>query len=407
MKRHGSLNHIFRLIWSHVLRAWVAVAETARGRGKSTNRVRLLTLATLLATGAGGAGAVPANGQIVAGAASIVQNGTTLTFNQSSNRAIVNWTNFSINQGETVQFNNGSGATLNRVLSGGAVSSINGNLAATGSVYLINPSGVIVGTSGVINVGGTFVASTQDTTNSGFMAGGALTFSGTSSGSVVNYGRIGALGGDVVLIASQVDNEGTITAPGGDVGLLAGYQVLLKDQADQNGKFAVNIGGAGTSATNGGSIAATAAELRAENGNIYALAGNTAGTIRATELSGEGGAIWLVAPGGSVQVASGATLDASAGVSGKNGGQITVQAGTPGSAAEGVIDISGTLDASSATGTGGAIAVAGRFITETGVINANGAQGGFCARCRSNAIGCDYSKWYGRIWRYGDDCCAR
>jgi len=37
------------------------------------------------------------------------------------------------------------------------------------------------------------------------MAGGGLTFSGASAGAVVNVGRIGALGGDVVLIAARVD----------------------------------------------------------------------------------------------------------------------------------------------------------------------------------------------------------
>jgi len=38
MKRHGSMNHIFRLVWSQANNAWVAVAETTRGRGKSSSR---------------------------------------------------------------------------------------------------------------------------------------------------------------------------------------------------------------------------------------------------------------------------------------------------------------------------------------------------------------------------------
>jgi autotransporter-associated beta strand protein len=37
MKRHASLNRIYRVIWSQVLNAWVAVAETAKGRSKSAN----------------------------------------------------------------------------------------------------------------------------------------------------------------------------------------------------------------------------------------------------------------------------------------------------------------------------------------------------------------------------------
>ena len=74
---------------------------------------------------------------------------------------------------------------------------IDGLLSGTGSVYLINPKGVIIGKNGVVNVGGTFAASTLDVANSQFLAGGSLTFSGSSNAAVVNYGKIGALGGDV------------------------------------------------------------------------------------------------------------------------------------------------------------------------------------------------------------------
>src|SRR5271154_6398458 len=35
MNHHASMNRIYRLIWSEVRSAWVPVAETARGRGKS------------------------------------------------------------------------------------------------------------------------------------------------------------------------------------------------------------------------------------------------------------------------------------------------------------------------------------------------------------------------------------
>ena len=56
-----------------------------------------------------------------------------------------------------VQFNNGSGATLNRV-TGNNMSQIMGSLSATGSVYLINQQGVVIGKQGVITTGGSFVA---------------------------------------------------------------------------------------------------------------------------------------------------------------------------------------------------------------------------------------------------------
>jgi filamentous hemagglutinin family protein len=204
---------------------------------------------------------------------------------------------FSIGQGGTVQFNNGAGATLNRV-TGTDVSSIDGLLSATGSVYLINPNGVVIGKTGVVDTGGSFVASTLDVSNTNFLAGGDLTFSGTSSASVVNVGKIGALGGDVALVAAKVDNQGSISAANGAAGLIAGYQVVIHDGSLDGGKFAVLTGGPATSATNTGAIAAAEAELRANGGNVYALAGNTGGVIKATGVAAGGGKVVLYAEGG-------------------------------------------------------------------------------------------------------------
>ena len=270
-----------------------------------------LTLATLIAgpalagtaASAGGgsastAPALPTGGVVQAGSASIgAASGSSLTVTQTSSRAIINWSGFSVGLGGTVQFNNGSGATLNRV-TGSSVSAIDGLLSGTGSVYLINPNGVIVGKDGVVNVGGTFAASTLDVANSNFMGGGSLTFSGSSTATVINEGKIGALGGDVALIAAKVENDGSITAANGDVGLAAGYQVVLTDSTLDDGKFQVLVGGSDTSATNTGAITAAEAELRANGGNVYALAGNTSSIIKATGVSANDGKVFLIAEGG-------------------------------------------------------------------------------------------------------------
>ncbi|MEW9573824.1 filamentous hemagglutinin N-terminal domain-containing protein [Rhodanobacter sp. Si-c] len=253
---------------------------------------------------------LPTGGVVRSGQASIAASGSgALTISQSSKAAIIDWSGFSLGQGGAVQFNNGSGATLNRVLSGGPISSINGLLSATGSVYLINLSGVIIGKNEVVKVGGTFAASTLDVDDSAFLNGGSLTFSGPSKASVVNLGKVEALGGDVVLAAAVVKNAGFLQAPNGDVGLLAGYTVTMKDLADKDGLFTVDFGGAGASVINQGVISA-AAELRANGGNIYALAGDTASVIKATQVSNQGGKIFLTAPGGAVNVAPGVTPDA-------------------------------------------------------------------------------------------------
>jgi filamentous hemagglutinin family protein len=285
----------------------------ARAAGRRANLRRiapsLLPLLAVLAAGpALAAPVLPTGGTVAAGSATIgTPSGAALSISQSSSRAIIDWSGFSIGAGATVRFDNGTGATLNRV-TGGSVSSIDGLLSASGSVYLINPNGVIVGKDGVVNVGGTFVASSLDTSNSGFMAGGNLTFTGPSPASVINLGRVGSLGGDVVLIGATVQNSGSITAPNGDVGLIAGQSVLMRDGSLNDGRFTVLVGGQATSSTNTGAITAAEAELRAEGGNVYALAGNTTGVIRATGVVTGGGKVFLVAEGGTTTL--GGTIQA-------------------------------------------------------------------------------------------------
>ena len=47
MKGHAAMNRIYRLVWSVVRGAWLAVAECARGRGKAGRRVLPLILCLL------------------------------------------------------------------------------------------------------------------------------------------------------------------------------------------------------------------------------------------------------------------------------------------------------------------------------------------------------------------------
>ncbi|MDR1969043.1 MAG: filamentous hemagglutinin N-terminal domain-containing protein, partial [Burkholderiaceae bacterium] len=374
------MNRVHKVVFNAALGVWQAASELVKSRGKS-GRVRsalrraALALALAASSGAGSAyaqaaPALPTGGVVKAGAASIsAPAANALSINQSSNAAIINWQNFSIGQGASVNFNNGAGATLNRVQTGAPLSSIDGKLSATGSVYLVNPSGVIIGKEGVVNVGGGFVASTLDMDDKAFMKGGARTLSGASDAAVVNLGKVGALGGDVVLAAATVRNEGQISAPKGSVGLLAGNKIVMKDLADQNGKFTVELGGAGTSVTNKGSIEATAAELRANGGNVYALAGNTASIVKATEVTQQGGQIFLTAPGGKVDVQAGVTLDASGAGTG-DGGHILVDSAQTG--------FQGTALAKGGAkgGNGGLVETSGTKLDIAGAkVDASAAQG--------------------------------
>ncbi|MGB3809333.1 MAG: MBG domain-containing protein [Parvibaculum sp.] len=277
-----------------------AVAKTARTALRNT--VSYTAISIMMVQPVFAAGALPSGAQVVAGDVVIsAPSANEMLINQSSGAGIVNWSDFSIGNGNSVQFNNGTGATLNRV-TGATVSSIDGALSATGSVYLINSNGVIVGSSGIIDVGGSFVASTQDVQDSDFLNGGDLTFKGDSKAAIVNYGKLGALGGDVALIAAKVNNEGSIEAANGTAALAAGYEVLMRDASVADGKFIVKAGGSDTQARNAGAIKAADAELRAADGNVYALAGSTNGFIAATGVSSSDGRVFLTAEGGTVEV---------------------------------------------------------------------------------------------------------
>ncbi|MEI8397358.1 MAG: filamentous hemagglutinin N-terminal domain-containing protein, partial [Rhodospirillaceae bacterium] len=307
------------------------------------------------------AATLPQGGRVVVGAGTISQSGATLTVDQSGNRAIVHWDSFSIGPGGTVQFNNGSGATLNRV-TGGELSSILGTLKASGTLYLINPNGIVVGASGQVVTGGSFIASTHDILNDAFLNGQPLLFKGDSTAKVENLGSISSTGGNVFLIARDVLNKGTISAPQGTVGLAGGHEVLLTESTGRDSERVLVRVGPG-SVDNQGTIEATQAELKAAGGNIYALAGNNGGVIRATGSVTRDGRVWLVADGGHVQN----TGTVSARNADGSGGTVTVSA--PGR----MVMNTGTL---AADGTrGGAVRVSADRVANQGRISADGSDG--------------------------------
>ncbi|WP_327373437.1 two-partner secretion domain-containing protein [Caballeronia arationis] len=247
------------------------------------------------------AGLLPRNGQFVAGTGSITTSNNAVNISQNTTRAVIDWRSFSIGSGNSVQVNNGAGATLNRV-TGIDRSIIDGKLTASGSLYLINPQGVVVSANGVVTTGGRFVASTLDIGNANFMSGGSLNLSGSSDGVVINLGKISSTGGDVFLISRKlVENDGSISAPNGTAELATGSQVLLKDSASGPQVF-VQPGTHGD-VINTGTIEAAQIDLRAADGNVFALAGRHE-DLRATGIATRDGKIWLIADRGTAHVHS-------------------------------------------------------------------------------------------------------
>ncbi|MCG5237945.1 GLUG motif-containing protein [Xanthobacter oligotrophicus] len=290
-------------------------------------------LATLLATPAF---AAPQGGSVVSGTATISTSGTTTNVNQSTNKAIINWTAFSVAASETVNFNQPSAAsvTLNRVI-GNESSVIAGAINANGQVFLVNSNGILFTGTSQVNVGG-FVASTLDINNADFIAGNYV-FSGSSTASVVNKGNISAAsGGYVSLLGRSVSNEGVITATLGTVSLNAASKMTLNFEGNSLVDVTLDEGVLNALVENkqlikadGGKVIMTA---KAADAVLSAQVNNT-GIIQAramAQLTGgtttyKKGSIALKADGGTTKVSG--TIDASA-PNGGDGGSIETSGNT-------------------------------------------------------------------------------
>ncbi len=173
----------------------------------------------------------PTGGTVSSGSASFASSGNTLTVTNSAN-AIINWQSFSIGVNEITRFlqSSASSAVLNRVVGSGGVipqSVIDGVLSSNGRVFLLNQSGVVIGSTGRIDVAG-FVASSLNLSDQDFLNGQMRFTEVPGAGGVSNAGVIqAASGGRVFLVAPNVENTGAISAPQGQIVLAAGKSVEL------------------------------------------------------------------------------------------------------------------------------------------------------------------------------------
>ncbi|MEM0969471.1 MAG: filamentous hemagglutinin N-terminal domain-containing protein, partial [Verrucomicrobiota bacterium] len=313
----------------------------------------------------------PAGEVVRHGHVSFDRQGSTLTIQQQSSRAIVDWDSFSISLGEVTDFQqpNSQAAMLNRV-TGGTRSQIDGLLRSNGNVFLQNPSGIVIGPTGSIDVGG-LIATTLEIPEDEFLAGGDLNLKRITEAEVINLGEISARDGDVYLLAKEVRNEGRIEASNGRVGLAAGTEILLREKWEERISVRASSGlSKDAGVTNSGVIEATVAELKAHGGSIYGLAVKNEGRVAATSVTKSGGQIFLSAGQGGTLLSSG-TLSATR-EGGKTGGDVSVRADEGAALIGGVVDVSGTER-------GGEVRIEGNSveIVEAATIQASGdGQGG-------------------------------
>ena len=316
------LNRIYRLIWSEVQQAWIAVAETTRGRGKQSGSLRSaalsVTAASLLLFGPLSY-AAPTGGQVVSGSALITESGSagqsTTTITQSSNKLSLGWQSFNVGAFETVNFVQPSASALavNRIYDTQG-SQILGRINANGQVWLINPNGVLFGQGAQINVGA-LVASTLDTSDAS-LGQASQRFSGNSTASVVNLGQINAAqGGYVALLGHSVINQGSLSAPGGTLAMGAGSAVSLSFAGSKLLGLQVEQNQLNALAANGGLIQADGGQVLLSAGardSLLASVVNNTGIVQARTVQEQGGKIILLGGMAAGTTHVDGTLDASA-----------------------------------------------------------------------------------------------
>jgi filamentous hemagglutinin family protein len=298
--------------------------------------------ALLLAAAYCGTGsAAPTLPQVAAGQATFNQQGNVFSITNTPG-TIINWQSFNIGAGEITRFiqQNAGSAVLNRVL-GQDPTKILGALQSNGKVFLINPNGILFGQGARVDVNG-LVASTLNISDADFQAGRKRFQAGAVAGDVRNDGTIATPGGgQVFLIAPNVENTGIVTAPNGDVILAAGHSVQLVDSNDPDLRVelaapagqAVNLGQViarggrigiyGALVNQRGVVNADSAVMGANGRIVLKASGKTtldAGSVTSARGSADadGGTVQVL--GGQVIVASGAGVDAG----GRNGGTVLV-----------------------------------------------------------------------------------
>lgn len=308
---------------------------------------------------------------VVAGSATTQTSGSQLNIT-TSQAAFLTWGSFNIQAGETTTFIQPSAnSVVFNEIGGANPSQIFGHLNANGTVILANANGFYFGPNSMIKIGGDFIATTAPITPD-FGSGSSWTFTGMPPlASIVNYGSIQAGNGrSLFLIAENIQNNGSLNAPGGNIGLAAGQTVLVSERPDGRGLSASVQVPAG-SVNNLGQITADAGTIA-----LQAQVVNQDGIIQANSVQNQNGVIELAASdelslGADSQIMANGD-NASPGSSG--GGGVTLKSGNTFSDAAGSqISVTGGAQG----GNGGHVEIsAPNILSLNSIVNA-GAQAGW------------------------------
>ena len=118
---------------------------------------------------AGNFDGLPDGGKVDYGNVIIKKNNNQMEINQSSQKAIIEWDNFDLDENKSLNFKqlDKSSSILNRVI-GDGTSYINGKITSNGQVIITNENGVVFGKDAIIDVGG-LIATSANLSNQNFL----------------------------------------------------------------------------------------------------------------------------------------------------------------------------------------------------------------------------------------------
>ena len=289
---------------------------------------------------------------VVAGSATARQLGSQLNV-VVSQAAVLNWQSFNIGPGETTSFFQPSAnSVVLNLIGGSSPSKIFGSLNANGTVILENSSGFYFASGSMIKVGGSFIATTAAAppdlgSSSGWQFTGMPPLA-----NIVNYGQIqvGA-GKSLFLISENIENHGSLNAPGGSVDLAAGQTVLVSESPDGRGMSAKvtmprgSVDDFGRITADGGSIMMQAQvvnqdgvlqadSVQDKNGVIELVASDQLNLGAKSQILARGDNSAAISAGGNVTLkseniftdASGSEIVTTGGGHGGNGGNVEISA---------------------------------------------------------------------------------
>lgn len=147
----------------------------------------------------------------------------TNTFSNNQQNAFNSFSYFNVAQGDTVNLhfsntaNTMTATNLINYVTGGSLSTIDGMLNGVkngqigGNVYLLNPSGIMVGNTGIINVGNLTLSARSNPLETGLNVNNSLAniVSGISSGEITVKGKVNTVTG-ATLYGTNISNSGVI-----------------------------------------------------------------------------------------------------------------------------------------------------------------------------------------------------